>query len=272
MELIAKVSKGTLMDQIYIPKRRSGYGIGSYVRIIPLEKNRTSKNLIFNNVSYIEPIKIDIIYKIIGLIDKNSDDYDNIIITGSFIEKGFHFNDIDILIVSDNNIPHNAIQASIKTEIGITSHIISLNKKSLTESLSYDPAFQLMIDKCISKKRFIFKVTPKINYQFLDLKLLESNVIFDEGDELDIEEKYDIVRNVVSIFLFIKHKKITNNELEQEIFRIFHVPSELIKRNTINQKIFIKKFRNLYNKTFDLIMRGISGGKKQKKNNKHIHR
>jgi len=31
MELIAKISKGSKMDQVYIPKNRIGFSAGSYV-------------------------------------------------------------------------------------------------------------------------------------------------------------------------------------------------------------------------------------------------
>src|SRR3989344_8502675 len=100
VELIGKVSKGSKMDQIYIPKKRESIPVGSYVVVKLLTTEKQKKKPYFYNVS-IEPIKVEIIKNIIGVIDKNIDN-ENIIITGSFLEKGFQFNDIDVLIISGN--------------------------------------------------------------------------------------------------------------------------------------------------------------------------
>ena len=37
VELVSRVSKGSKMDQVYIPKNRADFAIGSYVVIKPLE-------------------------------------------------------------------------------------------------------------------------------------------------------------------------------------------------------------------------------------------
>ena len=47
----------------------------------------------------IEPIKLEIIKRIFNIIEDLTDN-ENIIITGSFLDKGFHFNDIDVVIIS----------------------------------------------------------------------------------------------------------------------------------------------------------------------------
>ena len=102
MELIAKISKGSKMDQIYISKNREGLNTGSYVIIKPLKTITTTKNKkpYFYNIKSIEPIKLRIINQIIKIINKITPN-DNIIITGSFLDKGFNFNDIDILLINN---------------------------------------------------------------------------------------------------------------------------------------------------------------------------
>src|SRR3989338_9655760 len=106
MELISKVSKGSKMDQIYIPKNRLGLEIGSHVIIKPFEikERKFSEKLYFYNVKSLEPLKLDIINKIINTIDNYLKDYQNVIITGSFLDEGFNFNDIDIIILSEEKI------------------------------------------------------------------------------------------------------------------------------------------------------------------------
>jgi len=86
MELIAKISKGTKMDQIYIPKNRPGLSAGDYVIIKSLEVQKPAENPYLYNIKSIEPVKLEIVNEIFGIIDKSLD-YANIIITGSFIEQ-----------------------------------------------------------------------------------------------------------------------------------------------------------------------------------------
>ena len=44
MEIIAKISKGSNMDQVYLPKNRIGFDIGNYVLIKPFEKKLLKLN------------------------------------------------------------------------------------------------------------------------------------------------------------------------------------------------------------------------------------
>jgi len=100
VELISRISKGTRMDQIYIPKIRIDFTVGSYVVIRPLETIAEFEiKPFFYNIKYLEPIKT----KIIKEIFKNLSEMikcDNIIITGSFLEQGFRFNDIDVILAT----------------------------------------------------------------------------------------------------------------------------------------------------------------------------
>ena len=135
VELISKVSKGSKMDQIYIPKNRSGFGVGSYVIITCVEKKPTSEKPFFYNIDYIEPVKIEIIHKIFSIINKNVLNYENIIIVGSFVDTGFKFNDIDIMLITDENLKEKIIENEIQKETGIESHLLVMDNKSLLEGL-----------------------------------------------------------------------------------------------------------------------------------------
>ena len=90
MEIVSRISRGSKMDQIYIPKNRHGFNIGSYVIIKPLEENVIAEKPYFYNVNHIEPIKLETINEIIKVIDKNCN-YDNVIFTRSFLYNLFHF-------------------------------------------------------------------------------------------------------------------------------------------------------------------------------------
>ena len=260
MEIISKVSKGSKMDQVYIPKNRFGLDIGSYVVVKQLEEEKTEEKLYFYDVEHIEPIKLDIIKKIIKIIDKQYT-YENAIFTGSFLEDGFNFNDIDIVLIGKNK---PTIKEEIENRIGIKAHIIFIDNKSLMKGLSTDPIYQMMLSKCIAKKRFIYNVKNEINYKILDLHLLKSKTLIDNFDILDGNEKYYLTRNLISIFIYVKGKKIGKEAVDNEIKKTFDVDIKTIKQNSLDKNKFIKRYKEVYKKTFDKLMRLIKDGAEQK--------
>jgi len=252
------------MDQIYLPKNRIGLHTGSYVIIKPLDVEKIKKEkLYFYNIKSIEPIKLEIINEIIKIIEKNINN-ENIIITGSFLDKGFNFNDIDLILISEEK-PSKPLEKIIENKIKIKTHIILLNNQTLMEGLSTDPLYQMMLSKCIAKKRFIYNVKNKLNYKLLDLHLLKSKILIDNFDILYGNEKYTILRNIISLHLYLQNKKITKEGVDQEIKRVFSLNIKDIKQNIIEKTSFIKKYKSLYDKTLNKIMKGI-----KKESNKNV--
>ena len=253
------------MDQIYIPKNRTGFNIGNYVVIKPLETNREEKpikKLYFYGVKNLEPIKLEIIHEILTIINKYLDGYDNLIITGSFLEKGFHFNDIDILIVGNGKINQEPIKEAIERKIGVKGHILTLSNKELTKGLETDPLYCVMLSRCVTRKRFLYKTKQTIDYKLLDLHLLKSKVLLDNFDVLNGKQKYDFVRNIVAISLYLNGNKVTVESIDTEIKRSLGIRVQEIKNNLLNKKEFLKKYKLIYDKTFSMILRGISHGSK----------
>lgn len=267
MQLISKISKGSRMDQIYIPKRRMGFGIGSYVVIKPLQKieEKVSKPF-FYNIDFLEPIKLRIVKEMFDVIDNNSPEYDNIIITGSFLEKGFFFNDIDILIIAETQFNKKYLEELLENKIGIKTHVILINNRILIKGLSLDPLYQMMFSKCVSRKRFVYRVKNKINYKILDLHLLKSKLLIDNFDFLNGNEKYEMVRNAVSIALFTDNKKVNKDNVDEHIDKLFGKEmSKKIKENiVIDKKEFITKYKKFYNDLSIKILNSIKNGSKQK--------
>jgi hypothetical protein len=257
MEIISRISRGSKMDQIYIPKNRSGFDVGSYVVLKPLKEEENIENPYFYNIKSIEPLKLEIIKSIISIIDKNCN-YDNVIFTGSFLDEGFNFNDIDVILISECNLNKKIIEDKIKIKI----HLIQLNNKDLIKGLSTDPLYQMMLSRCIAKKRFIYNVKHKINYKLLDLHLLKSKTLIDNFNVLGGDEKYYLTRNLISIFLYIKGKEINKEVVDKEIKKIFGVNIKEIKQNILDNK-FLKEYKNTYIKTFDKIMGSIKNDTKQ---------
>ena len=263
MELISKISKGTRMDQVYIPKNRRGFDIGAYVVIKPIEIEKIIEKPFFYNIKQIEPIKIDLIMEILNNINKITDKYENVIITGSFLDEGFNFSDIDIIIVSEERLNKIQIKKGIEDTIKVKIHPVILNNRTLMDGLSIDPLYQLMLSRCIAKKRFIFKIDYKIDYKILDLHLLKSKLLIDNFDYLNGTEKYYLTRNMVAIFLYIKSKKINKEIVDKEIEKLFNIKSiQEIKQNILNKDEFLKLYKKIYNNTFNKIMENIKHGTK----------
>lgn len=263
MQIISKISKGSKMDQIYLPKNRAGFNPGTYVTIRLLaseqekEIKRTLEKPYFYGLNSIEPIKTEIINKIFEIVESNLDNFENIIITGSFLEKGFGFNDVDILIISNNKINENPIMEKTESKIGIRAHIISLNSRELVEGLATDPIYENMLSKCVAKKRIVFNIKRKINSQILDLHLLKSKSLLDNFDFINGSEKYYLTKNMLAILLFLKGKKINNEAINNSIKSELGVDIKSIRENLLEKSSFIKKFREVYDKTLKLVFESV---------------
>ena len=120
------------MDQIYLPKNRNGFGIGSYVLLKPLTEEKPEERPYLYNIKKIEPIKIQLANEILKIIDKETENNDNVIITGSFLEKGFNFNDIDILLITNSKLDESGLRQKIEETTKINIHLIILDNASFS--------------------------------------------------------------------------------------------------------------------------------------------
>lgn len=250
---------------MYISKNRSGFSVGSYVVLQQLEQKKIVQRPYFYNIDYLEPIKIEMIEKIFSLVDSMVESYENCIVVGSCLERGFHFNDVDIIIISQQIKNKKEIEQKMAQVIGIKAQIISIDQKALIKWMATDPLYHLMLSKCVAQKRFIMKAEQEINYKLLDLYLLKSKTLIDNTDMFDGNEKYYSVRNMIAIRLFLLQKKITKESVDREIEKIFRVKDvKEIQQNRVNKNAFVNAYRRVYNETFHKIMEGIRRGAEQK--------
>ncbi len=261
MEIISKISKGSKMDQVYLPKKRHGFSIGSYVVIMPLEIQKEAEKPYYYNLPSLEPIKVNIINEIFALFSKSCT-YDNIIITGSFLEKGFHFNDVDVLLITEIKHGVQEMCKRIQEQLGVHVHIIVMSINDLLKGLATDPLYSLMFSSCVAKKRFIYKPEREINYNLLDIHLLKSKTLINNYELLDGNEKWYLTRNMICILLFLENKKINNATLEKETQKLLGISVKDIKRNVIS-KLFVKNYKTIYAKTFNKIMEHIHDTKQK---------
>jgi len=257
MELLARISKGTNMDQIYLPKSRPpGLEAGVYVRIEPVQK-KTRFTPYYCNVRALEPLKIQVIQDIFDFIQTA----ENILITGSFLEKGFQFNDIDIVLINSTGA---GLRLFLKEKFGLETHIISMNYDTLRTGLNTDPLFQMLLNKFVAKKRVFFNIKPELNYKLLDLHLLKSELLIDNFDYLSGNEKYKLVRNLFAIKIFIAGTHISQENVNKEIERYFGKGTvDSIRSNIVQKASFIKKYKNIYQELSNKILSRIKNEKSQ---------
>ena len=121
----------------------------------------------------------------------------------------------------------------------------------------------MMLSKCIAKKRFIFKIDYKMDYKILDLHLLKSKLLINNFDYLNGIEKYYLTRNMIAIFLYIKHKKINKEIVDKEIEKLFNIKDiQEIKQNILDKNEFLRLYKKIYNNAFNKIMENIKHGTK----------
>lgn len=247
------------MDQIYLPKvRPPGFAVGDSVEIIPT----TKENLPFytHHVSKLEPLKSIIKDEILSYFEHA----DNAFIAGSFLEEGFGFHDIDVVVLGAAG-SDQSWSKHFQQSLGLPVQIISLNRKSLQQGLQQDPLFQMMMSKYLARKREIFKYENKINYKLLDLHLLKSKVLLDSFEVLTGREKYKLVRNMLAIDLFLKEKKLDWELIEKEMEKVFGKDMPLkLKENRAEKKTFLSKFKKKYEELFQIILNGIQNESQQK--------
>lgn len=266
MELISKISRGSRMDQIYIPKRRIGFSAGSFVVIRPLQESKPSaEKLFFYNVKQLEPAKLQMVDTLFQQIEKSVSGYDNIIITGSLLEKGFHFNDIDLVLVSSEKINKQEIEQLLADAIGTKVHLILIDNKTLIKGFSTDPLYQAMLSRCISRRRFVYNTENQVDYRILDLHLLKSKTLPENFDFVNGNTKYEMVRNAVSIALFLRKQRVSNGSINREIDMMFgREMSTRIKENIFaDKKGFLGTYSKFIKGLSSQILEGISYGAKQ---------
>lgn len=264
--LVSKISRGTVMDQIYIPKERvPGLEVGTAVLVEPVAEMAVSKQKLkpyYYNVSGLEPVKVMIIEEIFRYLESS----DNVIIAGSFLEPGFHFEDIDVIVVTAKfrGVDARSISRHFLAALGIKVQIVAISFKVLLKGISTDPLFEMLVSRFVSKKRVIFRTKREMHFKLLDLHLLKSKMLSDNFEFLSGREKYKLTRNMIAVSLFLTGKKLSTAAVNGEIERQFGKDSiELIKENKAGRD-FLIKYKSLYNCLFEKIMAGIKNDPKQK--------
>ena len=259
--LIKKISKGARFNQIYLQKNEGiGFEPGKSVVISPLENIIAKEPSIFEYNVKLESLKREIVKSVFKIADRYGY-YDNIIITGSFLDEGFNFEDIDIIIINPKNIEKDKLKNSIEENTGIKPHLILIDSESFNKGIKRDPLFRLMIDRYVSAKRAIFRKDREINYKLLDIYLLKNKNLIEGYDLFSIKQRKKLLRDFISIKLFSENKEVTIKNIEKEINRLFGkdiIESLFYYGNNEEKHKFIAKLKKEFNKLEKYILKNVS--------------
>ncbi len=240
MEFIGKVSKGSRMNQVYIPKHR--LTPGEYVLISPaIEKPAPS---IFTHNAELPDAKKLIIERVFAIIRENSEP-ENIFINGSFLDKGYGFDDLDIIIIG---LKKNSaeIRKRIVEFSDIRPHLIFMDYRELQKSMNHDPVFELSMSRYVSMKRYVTRKKREIHYKFLDLALLKGKEFTNNFEVLNNKEIYKYLRNIIAISLFLDGKALTYPKINKDIEQIFRIKIDGPGNFAGKWKIIAKNYKTLY--------------------------
>ena len=251
--LTGTISKGSIMDQIYIPKMRApGFERGAVVAITPLQSKAITEIYSYH-VHHLEPIKKVIVDEIFSYFQY----VDNVLVAGSFLEKGFEFEDVDIVVLTEKRIDKDSIRTHFKEALGIEVHLICLPLRELLKGLGSDPLFQMLLSKFIAKKCLVVPKSRTIKHKLLDLRLLESKALIDGFDFLNGREKYKLIRNAVAIACFLDNRPLNASSVDNEIERYFGAGIVIsIKENAVAAG-FLPKYKLFHKKLSKKILEGV---------------
>ena len=148
-------------------------------------------------------------------------------------------------------------------ELGIPlpSAIILVNgvEIGLLKGLKTDPLFQMMLSKYIAKKREFFRFKNEFDYKQLDLHLHKSKILSGHFEALTGKEKYELVRNMVAIRLFLQEKELSKETVDKEIEILFGKSAVYqLTENLLEKRSFLKKYKVVYGQTFNQVMQRIN--------------
>ncbi len=243
------ISKGSRYNQIYIPRGlESHFEAGDIVEVRLLKKKESlhySKHL--KKLTRFKKQLIQEIFKSLLKYKKITQTY----IIGSFLTTHEEYNDIDIVLISEEEIDEK-VQTSLTQEYNLRFHVISIKKDALTNSLKECPLMRSMFYYYVSNQEGLVFPTPKINKNYIKFLLMLPKDILNIGIEGRI--LYDALRRVIVIEAFLKKEEIAPDKIdfilkknigEMLLERIKKDKSIYKKEKVIIREIILSKLKNI---------------------------
>lgn len=241
LKFIHKVSKGTRFNQIYIPQdMHKHFEAGDLVEVTLLEK----KDSLFYSgyLNKLNDFKENLIKKIFLLLEKYKQ-IEQIFVVGSFLSQKQDFNDIDIILISNENL-ENEIYRLLIEKFEMKFHIITLQKNSFEDLIKYCPLTRGMLYFFVSNKEFMFPKKTELNKNHIKFLLMMPEDIL--NITLNPRVFYDSLRRLLTIERFLENQPLNPLDINKKIITLLgeNLALNLRQNEPINDNI-IKKLRDI---------------------------
>lgn len=243
MKFIHQISRGSLFNQIYIPKEAEGiFEVGDIVEVRLLKKK--SRIYCPKTMKKLSEFKEKLIKEIFSSLVKFHE-IKQAFIVGSFLIEKVEYNDIDLLLITAKKIEgiEEKIYNYLTDKFQLKFHIISFPESSFLNLEKICPLTRSMLYYFVSNKKFELAKEIKIDKNHLEFLLMMPE------DLLKIKANsrvfYDNIRRLVTIHNFLQNKSLNPIEINKgtDVLVGDFLYSQLKNNELINEKdlAFLRK-------------------------------
>jgi len=238
MGFVGKVSKGSVFNQIYIPKNlRWEFEAGSLVEVKLLEKR-----LHYSRKFAISEFKEKLIKEIFSFLE--SFGVKQIIIAGSFLKEKIDYRDIDLLLVVDRRGEkfENVVYKKLIEKLNLKFHLLFFDEESFIKLQESCPLTRSMLYYSISNKK-IEKRGRKIDENHIKFLLMMPEDLL--KIKVNTRVFYDSLRRLVAIEKFLSSKEEDPSEINKDLKDELGVLYKEIRDNEIIEEAGIVRLRKI---------------------------
>lgn len=262
VKFVHKVSRGSKFNQVYIPKENEKeFEPGDIVEVRLLKKD--VRIYYSKNLKKLTEFKEKLVKEIFGFL-MNYKGIEQIFIFGSFLTKKIDYNDIDILILTEENSNFEKIVYSdLINMFNLKFHLISFNEERLKNLLEICPLTRSMFYYYVSNKEFKIPKEIKINDKHIKFLLMMPEDLLKVNLDYGIEY-YNVLRKLYAIENFLIGKEIPPDEIDDHLESVIDKRKlDLLKRNEILDKNILGEIKNIIKNKLEKIYRRMNYGKKR---------
>lgn len=249
MKFVHKVSKGSRFNQIYVPKDMENiFEVGDIVEVKLLKKN--IQLFYSKNIQKLSEFKERLIKEIFFIL-KDLKEIKQIFIVGSFLTQRIEYNDIDVVIMTDNKKIEEIVYNKLINKFNLKFHVISITKNDLMSLEQICPLTRSMFYYNISNKKFEI-LNKKIDKKHIKFLLMMPEDLL----EINVNSRvfYDNMRRLMTIERFLENKDGDPSKIDDELKILVGEFLFLQIRNNENiDKKIIKKLREIIKVKLDKI-------------------
>ncbi len=251
LKFIHKVSKGSRFNQIYVPLDYSNeFEVGDFVEVKLLKKQ--IKIFYSESMEKLNEFKEKLIKDIFNFLKKYHE-IEQVYIFGSFLSKREDYNDIDVLIISENEKLDNEIYEELVEKFNLKFHVITISMDKLEVQIKIDPMFRNIIYTSVSNKEIINLPQRKVDKNHIQFFLMYP----EDSIKVNLESSsyYNAIRKVFVIECFLRKKEISSEDMKKEIISKLNpdiykkiINNEILRKEELDKikKVISNKLRNIY--------------------------